>query len=130
MGQTSLDWVYFAYPLIFPLAGLIGAAAAVNAGKLDGELGISFLPLVAIAVAIIIAPFALYPRLEFPHTETGLFISDRSGFLLLVLLLATAVGRLRPFAVTVVCCSILMSAVSLQRFEERVQSLHQKHVPL
>ncbi len=112
MGQTSLDWVYFAYPLIFPLAGLIGAAAAVNAGKLDGELGISFSPVGGYrrcdyhrAVCALSAP-------EFPHTETGLFILIGVAFLLLVLLLATAVGRLRLFAVTVVLCSILMSAVS------------------
>lgn len=112
IGQTSLDWVYFAYPLIFPLAGLVGAAAAVKAEKLDDELGLSLLPIAVVAVAIITAPFALYPHLEFAHTDTGLFILIGVGFLLLVLLLATLVGRLRPFVVSVVLCSLLMSVVS------------------
>lgn len=111
MGQTSLDWVYFAYPLIFPLAGLIGAAAAVNSERLDAELNLSFLLVAFLAIAIVIAPFALYPHLEFPLT-TGRFPVISIGFLLLVLLLTVMIGRLRPVAIPVVTCAVLMAVVS------------------
>ncbi|SOC83152.1 Dolichyl-phosphate-mannose-protein mannosyltransferase [Ensifer adhaerens] len=112
VGQTSLDWVYFAYPLIFPLAGLVGAAAAVNAEELDRKLGLSFVLIVAITVFVIIAPFGFYPHLDFLHTETEFFVAIGVCFVALILFLTLAVGRSRRIFLFVLICSLLMSVVS------------------
>ncbi|MCO6187966.1 hypothetical protein [Rhizobium sp. L1K21] len=112
VGQTALDWIYFAYPLIFPLSGLVGAAASVHAEKLDREAGIYFSLIPAFSVFLVLAPFALHPVFYFEMTDKLFFAVIGFNFLFLVFILARGVGRWQSTFASGLLCSVAISILN------------------
>ncbi|MCD2177311.1 glycosyltransferase family 39 protein [Rhizobium sp. C1] len=112
IGQTALDWVYFAYPLIFPLTGLIGAAAAVSSEKLETRLGMSFTVLGAVCAAVVLAPFALYPLFDFHYKDAYLFIAIGISFLIFIIVIARENVSWKSFVGSAIVFSLFMSVMN------------------
>lgn len=72
VGQTALDWPYFAYPLVFPLTGAVAAAAARWLYIPDrGTAGILWRLLVA---AALVAPLYYGANLSALTSATSTFV--------------------------------------------------------
>ncbi len=110
----------------FSIGGLIGAAAAVNSERLDAELNLSFL-LCLSRHTIDRTVCALSTSGISPDHRPFSVISI--GFLLLVLLLTVMIGRLRPVAIPVVTCAVLMAVVSYTASRNEL-NFSSKHLPL
>ncbi len=91
IGQTALDWDYFAYHLVFPLAASVaGFAGMVNGKPLERPSSVVFFAI--FTPLIVVLPLLLNPYAYVPKTVPVL-ISAIMGLSLATLFLLALSGR-------------------------------------